>query len=330
MVVSIIIPVYNVAPYIIRCLQSVASQTINDLECILVDDCGKDSSIELAQEFITNYHGNIKFSIVHHKHNYGLAAARNTGIRCSSGDFLYFLDSDDAIVPDCIETLILLFQQHPDTSFVQGNYLDEENHLGPYAFHKDIPQYIDEKKILDDLILCQIVTSSCNRLLPKKFIIENNLFFPEGILHEDLYWVYYLAKYAKAAAFTHKGLYIYYKNEGSIVTSTTNETRINRYTSRIFGAKSYFEDMFQNGSTISQRQFFAVNLTSCLVELGAVNSFTHWSKFWLFVISVSLKCVKKTTWNRFLFLCCLMPPICFFAQRKNVRWKIQNDLLARI
>lgn len=330
MTVSIIIPVYNVAPYIVRCLQSVTSQTFKDIECILVDDCGNDASIELAQEFITNYHGSIKFSIVHHEHNCGLAAARNSGIRNSSGDCLYFLDSDDAIVPDCIETLIFLLQQHPDSSFVQGNYLDEENHLGPYAFHKDIPQYTDEKKIIDNIILCQIVTSSCNRLLSKKFVVENNLFFPEGILHEDLFWVYFLAKHTHSASFTYKGLYIYYKNEGSIVNSTSNETRIKRYSSRLFGAKYYLKDMLYNGSTLYQRQFFAVNLTSCLVELGAIKSFIHWSKFWYFTLSVSLKCIKKATWNRFLFLCCLIPPICFFAHRKNVRWKIQNDILARI
>ena len=86
MKVSIIIPVYNAAPYIKKCLQSVVDQTYNDFECILVDDCGLDNSIELAQEFIKDYNGNITFSILHHDHNRGQSAARNTALHYAKGD----------------------------------------------------------------------------------------------------------------------------------------------------------------------------------------------------------------------------------------------------
>ena len=95
MKVSIIIPIYNVAPYIKRCLQSVADQTYKDIECILIDDCGSDNSINLAKEFIYDYKGNILFTILHHEENKGLSAARNTGLRYAKGEYVYFLDSDD-------------------------------------------------------------------------------------------------------------------------------------------------------------------------------------------------------------------------------------------
>ena len=71
MKVSIIIPVYNVSKYIKRCLQSVVDQTYQDIECILVDDCGNDNSIEIAQDFIDTYKGNISFSVLHHDQNRG-------------------------------------------------------------------------------------------------------------------------------------------------------------------------------------------------------------------------------------------------------------------
>lgn len=78
--VSIIIPVNNVSDYVEECLQSVAAQTYTAIECIIVDDCGTDDSMQKVESFITNYQGPITFKILHHEHNRGLSAARNTGI----------------------------------------------------------------------------------------------------------------------------------------------------------------------------------------------------------------------------------------------------------
>ena len=91
--VSIIIPTYNVESYIKECLDSVAAQTYcGAMECVIVDDCGKDGSIEIAKEFIANYYGDIDFRIIHRKKNGGLSAARNSGIEEVSGDYIFFLD----------------------------------------------------------------------------------------------------------------------------------------------------------------------------------------------------------------------------------------------
>ena len=79
MFISIVIPVYNVASYIVRCLQSVVAQkNISEMEILLVDDCGADNSIELAKEFLSGRDG-INYQILHHVKNGGLSAARNTG-----------------------------------------------------------------------------------------------------------------------------------------------------------------------------------------------------------------------------------------------------------
>ena len=104
--ISIIIPIYNVAEYITECLQSVMRQTYKgEIECILVDDCGKDKSISVAEQLISDYKGQIEFRILHHEHNRGLSAARNTGTDAATGDYIYYLDSDDYISDDCIEVL---------------------------------------------------------------------------------------------------------------------------------------------------------------------------------------------------------------------------------
>ena len=81
--ISIIIPIYNVEEYIEECLQSVMRQTYKgEIECILVDDCGKDNSIAIAEQLIADYTGSIAFRILHHEHNRGLSAARNKCGQC--------------------------------------------------------------------------------------------------------------------------------------------------------------------------------------------------------------------------------------------------------
>lgn len=122
MKISIIVPVFNVEQYIKECFDSIAAQTYKgDIECIFVDDCGQDDSVAILEQLITEYHGPIQFSIVHHEHNKGLSGARNTGIRQAKGDYLYFLDSDDTITPDCIEKLGMLAEKYPGVEMVQGS-----------------------------------------------------------------------------------------------------------------------------------------------------------------------------------------------------------------
>lgn len=104
--VSIIIPVYNVEKYIKDCLQSVAEQSYaGEIECLLIDDRGSDNSIDVAKEFIADYKGSIIFKVLTHEKNAGLSAARNTGLDNATGDYIYFLDSDDFIESNTISDL---------------------------------------------------------------------------------------------------------------------------------------------------------------------------------------------------------------------------------
>ena len=127
--ISIIIPVYQVSDYVERCIRSVMSQTFTDIECIIVDDVTEDDSIEKCQRLIDEYNNNlngkegIRFKILHHEVNRGLSAARNTGTKAATGEYFFYLDSDDEITPDCIEKHVSLAQKHPEAEMVIGNYL---------------------------------------------------------------------------------------------------------------------------------------------------------------------------------------------------------------
>lgn len=147
MKISIIIPVYNVAQYIEECLNSVIAQTyMGDMECLIVDDCGTDDSIAIAKRIIQDYQGNIKFQILYHEHNRGLSAARNTGIEASTGDYLYFLDSDDSIIPECLELMVEILEKYPKAEIVQaGAIVSEKEYKWLEIEEKDLPEYSNDK-----------------------------------------------------------------------------------------------------------------------------------------------------------------------------------------
>lgn len=96
------------------------------IECIIIDDCGSDNSIALAKSFIDNYKGNINFRILHHEHNRGLAAARNTALANAKGDFVFHLDGDDWLEPTAIQKLVMLYEK-TGADIVSGNALKHED-----------------------------------------------------------------------------------------------------------------------------------------------------------------------------------------------------------
>lgn len=331
MKVSIIVPIYNVSNYIVKCLDSIVAQTYHNIECILVDDCGQDDSVEKANNYIKQYSGHILFKIIHHDNNKGLSGARNTGINAANGDYLYFLDSDDVITPDSIETLITLAKKYPSADFVQGNILSNNESASPYAFSNKIPEFCDNKNDLEGIMLQKVITSAWNRLIKRSLILQHNLYFPEGLLHEDMYWVYFLSKYTKSASFTTRGTYIYNTREDSIMTSATKDMNIKRLLSRLIASNDYYHDIKDSRHTSAPRRIFlCTNLFSCLTELISLSSMKYWILFWSKTINIAIHNIHYATWHRFLFLIVLLPPICFFSRKDKIYWRIQQNIIAHV
>ena len=217
--VSIIIPVYQVEEYILECLQSVVSQTMTDgLECILVDDCGSDRSMVIAESFISEYNGKIVFKILRHEYNKGLSAARNSGIQASKGEYLFFLDSDDEITPDCISMLYVLAEKY-HADLVQGTYLGNHHVLSNYS--KLMPELSEDRVFIKQTMLDydRFPVMAQNRLVRKKVIIDNGIYFKEGIIHEDNHWTFFLAKYIRILAVCKTPSYYYRITPGSITNN---------------------------------------------------------------------------------------------------------------
>ena len=213
--ISIIIPVYNVESYIVDCLQSVGVQTMsNGIECILVDDCGNDNSIVYVHNFVEDYKGDVTFVILHHEQNKGLSEARNTAMRVARGQYLYFLDSDDAITPNCMEEMSRLIEKYPSVDMVIGNNDANDILCCPFGEYTT-----DSKVIIHNLLHFNGRAVAAQRHMVRNEVIKSNrLSFYPGIIHEDNLWTFQLSSHIHSLAFSPKDLYHYRKdNTNSIM-----------------------------------------------------------------------------------------------------------------
>lgn len=221
MKVSIIIPVYNVASYIEACIQSVFNQTYKNIEIIIVDDCGTDNSMEIIEKIISVYKGSFIIQILHHNQNQGLSAARNTGISHATGEYLYFLDSDDTISVDCITLLTAPILKGNNVDFVIADYqvIGATKVYPPLLLNDGI--ITENSNIINSYCQKRWYPMAVNKLIKKDFIIQNKLFFKEGLLHEDELWSFLLASSAKSMYVIKDKTYFYYIRNYSITTHIT-------------------------------------------------------------------------------------------------------------
>lgn len=222
--ISVIIPVYQVSEYVERCLRSVMAQSYTDIECVIVDDATKDDSIvkceRLIKEYNENLRGRIRFKILHHEVNRGLSASRNTGTAAATGDYLFYLDSDDYIAPNCIERLVSVVDNDPSVEFVQGNgkMICDGNESLLYSLGEDLSLSNNDDVRKAFYKNRNIYISVWNKLLKKSFVEEAQLYCREGLVFEDLLWTYYLLKALDKAYLCKEVTYYYEIRPGSIST----------------------------------------------------------------------------------------------------------------
>lgn len=214
MLVSIIIPIYNVEKYVKRCLLSVLEQSYNNIEVILVNDCTPDESMSNVNDLLLLRPEEKRVVIVNHSENQGLSVARNTGIEIAKGDYLYFLDSDDEITDDCIESLLEKFEGE---DLIVGAFLKGD---GSEYFNNKESKFEGEA-VLDAYLTGKIYDMACNKLVKKDFIIKNELYFKPKLIHEDILWTYQCCMLAQSIRVLEKYTYIYYILEGSLNTHFT-------------------------------------------------------------------------------------------------------------
>lgn len=219
--VSIIIPIHDVEQYIERCLYSVIRQTHADIECVLIDDVCTDRSMSLCEKIISAYDGPIKFKTIHSQVKQGPSGGRNIGTGAASGEYIYYLDSDDEITDDCIEKLYKMTLMYPDAEIVYGGIFSERN-----AEYYDMSKYAGFCNVVDNTWFRKeflklkggLPTVVWNKLIRKDFLQKHNISFEPGIIHEDELWMFQVVKCLQNACFISDITYRHYSVPGSIMT----------------------------------------------------------------------------------------------------------------
>ena len=213
--VSIIVPIYKVEPYLQRCLDSIVKQTYSNLEIILVNDGSPDSCPQICDEYAQNDH---RIKVIH-KQNGGLSSARNAGLKIASGAFISFVDSDDWIKDNYVEALYHI-QNKFDADLViaehQNVYNDDDSNKR--ARQSNFVERISRKESLKRLF-CEnnpSYTVAWGKLYRKQLL--ENFYFPIGKFHEDEFTTYLLFHKANNICHTNAVLYNYRQRTDNITS----------------------------------------------------------------------------------------------------------------
>lgn len=231
--VSVIVPVYNVAPYIERCAKSLFEQTLQNIEIIFVDDCSPDNSIELVKKLADNYPDRLaQIKYVRHEHNQGLAQARKTGLDVATGEYVAHCDSDDYVSVDMYEKL----------------YHEAQRTKSEIVYCDFIMDYGEQKLICYSVELCQdkisfleryisfMWTVLWNMIIKRSLYLDHPISYPFGISYcEDFYVACQLFYYAKEVSKVNDTLYYYNRANVSSIMHSMNwktledEKRANKF-----------------------------------------------------------------------------------------------------
>lgn len=212
--VSIVIPVYQVKPYLRACFDSVRAQTHQELDVVVVDDGSTDGSGAICDEY-----GMIdpRFRVIHQR-NGGLSSARNTGVGAALGDYLAFVDSDDVVAPQFVERLL-----SANADVAQCFFCTDEALLasGGMGFERLAPREAAERLQYD---ATGAYTVAWNKLYRRA--TWGSLQFPEGRQHEDEFVTYRAFWEASSVAVTEAPLYYYRQRPGSITKSGFSQANL--------------------------------------------------------------------------------------------------------
>lgn len=242
--VSVVIPVYNVEQFLCECVDSVLKQTYQDYEIILVDDGATDSSGKMCDEYAQK---DSRIKVIHRK-NGGLSAARNTGLDAASGEYIYFLDSDDWLKKETLQTLVDTAKKDKSDvvffdAFVFFTDCEEDPNVYKYERSKQYESAKGQDMLKELLFTDEYRTAVPLMLFKTEYLRNNNLRFREGILHEDELFTYLVYNANGIVSHCHEQFYARRMRAASIMTGSS---MLRRYDSMY---KIYFElsDMYTKG-----------------------------------------------------------------------------------
>ena len=263
--VSIIMPVYNVECYIRDSIESVLRQTYENIELIIVDDGSVDNSICLVEQILSSSH--IIYRIIKQK-NAGQGEARNTGMRYSSGKWIYFLDADDIIADNTIKSLVeagemknldLVF-----SLFKEIYCLDEVRR----RCKKGVLKIFNAEELQLEFLKRNYVVLAPGTLYRKSILEQNGLFYEKIPWSEDQQFIWRVLCHIEKAGFLDESLYHYLRHSGSIMSATKAKAMIESY-SVICGLEKYYKENETIGKYIVAR--WVMGTLNAILKSGSLH-----------------------------------------------------------
>lgn len=260
MLVSICVPIYNVENYIERCAVSLLGQTYGKIEYVFVNDCSPDKSVEVLSKVMEDYPEKKDYvKIINHEKNRGLAAARNTAVNHSEGDFILHVDSDDYLGIDAVEKLVNK-QQETEADIVTGQAVQIEK--GKLSVMQR-PQFLCKDDFVKDMIMPSISHTIWGRLIRKSLYTDYGIEAKEGVnIGEDLQAMSKLAYFAQKVETIWDVVYYYdCTNELSYMNQfdTASIRRLVQDTTSMEIVRDFFvgkSDKFQNQAEGYLRDYY--------------------------------------------------------------------------
>ena len=331
--ISVIIPIYNVEQYVQRCLKSVMNQTVSnaEIECIIVDDCGQDQSVDIVRHMIEEYQGPIRFEVVSHDDNRGLSAARNTGLYYANGDFVFFVDSDDYLMLDCFQYFLENLKQHPSVEIIMGNVKSCKG--GDLLIH-----HIQEPWLIEDcnvfvqrMLRHQIYLYAWNKLIRRDLLIDYSIRFEEGILFEDQCWSYELFSHLSSILLLPQVTYIYENNPNSIVNTAFTQEKadlvLKSYTLSVnkMYANPPISDRYHQSLAVDYYLYMMTFLMNGVDLISRCNvSDTIAKDFREVRVRLITRSLKNGRLILSIFFLLLFPPLCYVQQLRFFRRNYYN------
>lgn len=223
--ISVIVPIYNVRPYLNRCMDSLVSQTYNNMEILLIDDCSDDGSEIVAKEYEKRYPQYCR--LIQRKVNGGLSAARNTGIDHATGEWLAFVDSDDWVSEDYLDSMIEVGERDGADIVVNCSYfmVYETGKMKEIDPLRDMTtDFSQQEKV------ARLRFSATAKLIRKDFLDQTKIRFPEDVWRcEDIAVLIPLYTYTEKISVIHKTTYYYYQRKSSLSNRNNRNVDIRFY-----------------------------------------------------------------------------------------------------
>ena len=228
--ITIGIPIYNVEKYVKNSLLSALNQTYDNIEYIIVDDKGSDSSMDIVNSIIAGHPREKEVRIIEHTHNIGLGAGRNTTVEFATGKYIFFMDSDDEITPNCITILYEKMKEKP-VDFVAAS-IDTRNRNGTsieQLIHQDL-LISNNKDIVHNFYRNKKrKVTVWNKLYDLSFLRNNNIKCCPTHLNEDNLFTFQVILNAQLCRYISAITYYYYDTPDSIVKVASNHKISNKF-----------------------------------------------------------------------------------------------------